>query len=144
MKPFLSPAAKVQALQRCSPFAAIPDHTACLLAEIAEVEEFRASSVLVEVGESPDWVYVIVQGGAEVIVPGRADPVASLGPGDMFGEYGSLAGQRRTATVRATEPLVALSLPAARFHAFLLERPEAMLEVLRTAVKRLTAVQNRE
>jgi CRP/FNR family transcriptional regulator, cyclic AMP receptor protein len=46
--------------------------------------------------------FVLVEGSAEVTRDGR--PLATLGPGDFFGEIAILAGGRRSATVTTTAP----------------------------------------
>ena len=46
--------------------------------------------------------FVLVEGGAEVTKDGQG--VATLGPGDFFGEIAILGGGRRSATVTTTAP----------------------------------------
>src|SRR5690242_12853116 len=53
-------------------------------------------------GDSGDLLYIIVEGTAEVTVAGFSDPVplATLGPGELFGELALLTPEsRRQATV---------------------------------------------
>jgi SAM-dependent methyltransferase len=59
-----------------------------------------AGSVLVAEGAPGDEVFVILDGAAEVTR--RGEPVARLGPGDLFGEMAAFDGGVRTATVTAT------------------------------------------
>ena len=133
----LSSAAKLDALRRCDVFARIPAAALGVLAEILETESLRVGDALFERGEPSDRVYVVVSGRLRVLVPGRAEPVRSLGPGQLLGEYGLFAAGARTASVRADEASVLLSLGYARFRAFLHQFPEAMFVLLGTAVGRL-------
>jgi CRP-like cAMP-binding protein len=68
----------------------------------------KAGDEIVRQGEPGDRFYVIDSGSAEVLVDGR--PAASLGPGDYFGEIGLLRDVPRTATVRAREDGLLLTL----------------------------------
>jgi alkyl hydroperoxide reductase subunit AhpC len=83
------------------------------LAERAERLSFSAGEVLIAEGDAADRFYVIEEG--EVAVS-RQSPegdeieLATLGPGQFFGEVGLLAETRRTATVRAIGDVKLLAL----------------------------------
>jgi MFS family permease len=62
-----------------------------------------AGHVVIRQGDVGDRYYVIESGGADVIGDGHV--VATLGPGEGFGEIALLRRIRRTATVRATSEL---------------------------------------
>ena len=78
------------------------------VAEAARREHFDVGHVVVNEGEFPFDFYAISRGAAEVRRAGNR--VASLGPGDFFGEAGVLpdgarrSWQRRSASVVITEP----------------------------------------
>jgi alkyl hydroperoxide reductase subunit AhpC len=83
------------------------------LAERAEKVSVAAGDTIVAEGESADRFYVIVRG--EVAVSRRSSEgeeieLATLGPGQFFGEVGILAETRRTATVRAIDDVELLVL----------------------------------
>jgi CRP-like cAMP-binding protein len=63
--------------------------------------------------DAGDRFYVIVDGTVEVL--GDGVPVATLGPGDVFGEIALLRRVPRTATVRASTDLQLQSLTGDRF-----------------------------
>jgi peroxiredoxin 2/4 len=83
------------------------------LAERAEKISVDAGETIVAEGDPADRFYVIAHG--EVAV-GRRTPegdeieLATLGPGQFFGEVGLLAETRRTATVRALDDVELLAL----------------------------------
>jgi CRP-like cAMP-binding protein len=76
--------------------------------------------------------YVIEEGSADVR---RGQKVlATLGPGDFFGEMGAMASdQRRTASVVATSPMKAIRLTTHQLRRIADESPD-ITERLRTAI----------
>lgn len=133
----LSTAAKLNALGRCDVFARVPPETMGVFAEMMETESLGAGDMLFERGEPSDRVYVVVSGTLSVFVEGRDEPVRSLGAGQLLGEYGMVAGQVRTASVRADAAATLISLDYHRFRKFLHQFPEATFALLATAVGRL-------
>ena len=78
------------------------------LGEQAQRVSFAAGDIIVAEGDPADRFYVIAHG--EVTISRRSPEgdemkLATLGRGQFFGEVGILADTRRTATVRALEPL---------------------------------------
>lgn len=78
-----------------------------LAARMTEVRAAPGTAVVRE-GEIGHHLYVIEDGQVDVIHHDR--PVATLGPGDYFGEIALLRHVRRTATVVAKSPATLLSL----------------------------------
>jgi CRP-like cAMP-binding protein/cytochrome P450 len=98
----------------------------------AEVQTCSAGEVVIRQGDPAEHLFVVASGRAEVIrvdEAGREHAVAALGPGEIFGEIGLLQRSRRTATVRATEPLVLLRVGGAGFAAQLEQSTAAHAEV---------------
>jgi|GEM_PF-2555831 len=133
----LSVAEKIRVLSICSVFARVPPASLGTLAEMMEMERLDAAEVLFEQGEPPERIYVVASGRLKVFVPGRPEPVRTLGAGELLGEYGMFSEHGRTATVKAEIAAVLLSLDYQRFRTFLLQFPETMLVLLKTAVQRL-------
>ena len=74
--------------------------------------------VLFRQGDPSDLVYVVEQGGVDVVrelAGGGEEVLAELGPGSYFGELGPLFGLRRSATVRGHGPATVLGLSVAAF-----------------------------
>ena len=78
---------------------------------------------------------IIAEGEATVRRNGRL--VATLGPGDFFGELAVIAGVPRTATVTAESPMVVEALNRREFSSLLDESPKLARKILVGAVKRL-------
>lgn len=109
-------------------FSRLPEETLEELAGLLREERFPAGAVVVAEGETGDRLYLISEGRAEISAEGIKGPVplAALGPEEMFGEIALLEpGGKRTATVTAAIPLLALSLAAPAFHRVLDDHPAA-------------------
>lgn len=78
------------------------------IARASDQLSIEAGRVLVEQGARGHEAFVIVDGTAAVRRNGRK--VATLGPGDQFGELALLDGGPRTATVVAETPMEVLVL----------------------------------
>lgn len=96
---------------------------------------FTADHVIARQGEVGTGFFVIATGGARVVRDGRT--VATLGPGDFFGELSVLDGRPRTAQVIADGPTVCLALASWDFEAVVQENPAVALAVLRGLATRL-------
>lgn len=134
---------KLRTVETCPLFSGVPSAELAVLAEMMRTEYLRADEILFQAGEFSDSVYVVVAGALNVFLPNDPLPIRALSPGDLLGEYGLLANLTRTATVRASTDAVLLSLDYPRFRAFLLRFPEATLVMLKTAVARLVAAENK-
>jgi NADH dehydrogenase len=80
---------------------------------------YEAGEVIVSQGEIGDKFYVVVKGSVEIVREDRGQPtrLATLGPGEHFGEVALLKDVVRTATVRALEATDLLSLGRGDFAA---------------------------
>lgn len=76
-------------------------------------ELYEAGQAIVREGDVGRSMYLIQSGSVEVVratPDGGEERVATLGPGEHFGEVAVLQDVRRTATVRALEPLAVLRI----------------------------------
>ncbi|HEX9375624.1 MAG TPA: cyclic nucleotide-binding domain-containing protein [Actinomycetota bacterium] len=94
-----------------------------------------AGSVLVAEGDHRREFFVIVSGTARVTRRGRK--VATVGPGDWFGEFALLAGVPRTATVTAETDVTLIMLGPQQLELVLDEEPTVTRAVLKALGERL-------
>jgi cAMP-dependent protein kinase regulator len=91
-------------------FSTLADDELRAIAPFAEEVDVEEGTVLVKEGQYSYEFIAIREGTAEVTRGG--EHVASLGPGDFFGEMGLLEQALRNATVTATSPMKVVTLPA--------------------------------
>ena len=93
-------------------FAGLSKDDQKVVAQYADEVDVSAGKKLAEEGRFAYEFFAIVDGTAEVSREGEA--IATLGPGDFFGEIGLLSAERRVATVTATSPMKLVVLTGAQ------------------------------
>jgi predicted MFS family arabinose efflux permease len=104
---------EIELLHRVAMLTPLPLPAIEQLARGLEPVSMSAGDVVIKQGDVGDRFYVIESGAADVIGDGRV--VATLGPGEGFGEIALLRRVRRTATVRAASDLRLQVLRCDRF-----------------------------
>jgi len=100
------------------------DERAELMAKFTFLE-IDQDTVLLDVGEHPDGLYIVLAG--HFIVRRNSEIVATLGPGELIGETALLSGGAFRSQVVAKGKSLALCLPAPVFRALIMTHPH-MLE----------------
>jgi CRP/FNR family cyclic AMP-dependent transcriptional regulator len=110
------------------------------ISRVAVPRSFPAGSRVFHEGDHSDACYVVRSGDLRVTrehPDGRAITLATLGPGDFFGELAMLDGQARSASVETLSDAQLLALPAADFRRLLAERPEISVKLIGALTRRL-------
>ena len=97
--------------------------------------EFETEDVIVTEGETGVGFHLILSGRAKVLAGKRQ--IASLGPGDFFGELSLIDRGPRTATVVASTRLKTLSLVSWEFLPLLDRNPRIARKILVEICRRL-------
>ncbi|MCI0346632.1 MAG: cyclic nucleotide-binding domain-containing protein, partial [Chloroflexi bacterium] len=84
-------------------FAALSDKDRTRVAQLADEVDVKAGDHLVDEGRFAHEFFVIEEGEADVVHGGQS--LATLGPGDFFGEIALIKTERRTASVVAKTPM---------------------------------------
>jgi monoamine oxidase len=127
---------RLAVLKQSDVFALVPPRELEVLATMFDVREFEDGEAICTVGETATEMYVLARGSGVLEIPGVPVDVR-LARGDVFGEYALFSSGKRSATIRAEGPTVALVLDYQRFQRFLFAFPESMAALLKLAVQRL-------
>ena len=103
-----------------------------------ESETYDAGTVIFSIGDKGDRMYVVRSGVVDIERNGAV--IATVNPGELFGELALIDGSPRSATARAREDC---ELTAIRERAFLFlvhDTPYFALDVMRTLAGRLRAM----
>jgi CRP-like cAMP-binding protein len=102
-------------------FASLADKELKKVAQLADEVDVAAGQHLVDEGRFAHEFFVIEDGTAEVQHDGKT--VATLGPGDFFGEIALIRTDRRTASVVATTPMKLIVVFGPNFRAMEADMP---------------------
>jgi len=116
-------------------FAACSNRDLQKIAKASDEITIDEERVLVEQGAIGKECFVIIEGNAVVKRSNRR--VATLGPGDHFGELALFDGGPRTASVVAETPMTVLVLGQREFRALLDEVPGLSHKVLANLAARI-------
>ena len=98
-----------------------------LMATAKELSFAEGDNMVTE-GDEDGRFYLMLEGTAQII-QGRKK-LATLGPGDYFGEISLIDGEPRSATVVATAPIRALTMARWNFRPLLEEHPAIARKLL--------------
>lgn len=113
---------EVERLMRLPLFGELDHHDLSTIARHVGETVAATGDVLFEQGSIPYELFVIEEGTAEITKDGER--LGTIGPGDVVGEMGLLRLQRRTATVRVTSPIRAVTVSADDLQVIEEEMPE--------------------
>lgn len=110
-----------------------------LLAENINLREPEAAEAIIEKGASGDSMFIVIIGSLDVYINNPDEPdhkVASLHPGDIFGEMSLLTGAARSATIKSAVPSVLYEISKDTIAKLFKMRPEFMDIITRVCVER--------
>src|SRR3982750_4174026 len=113
---------------------------------VAVPRAFPAGTRVFHEGDRSDACYIVREGSFRVTrehSDGRAITLATLGPGEVFGELAMLDGDTRSASAEALSDGELLALPAADARSLLARHPEISGKLVAALVRRLRAANER-
>jgi CRP-like cAMP-binding protein len=109
------------------------------LVESVGVKDYAAGEMTFRQGDAGDSFYIIKKGAVDVIVEkagGEGVVVATLGPGNFFGEMSLLTGAARTATIRVKEDAEFVVIDRESFRGTLANNPSIAESLSRILAER--------
>jgi CRP-like cAMP-binding protein len=131
---------EAQVLRRVPFFQDLTPEDLDRIARIGRRKSYGAGEQIVAKDDIGGGLFIILSGSASVQAGGKTH---TLGPGQFFGEMALLAGKPRSATVKAVEPVEALTLETMYFQPFLIKNASVAVALLAGVAERLREVQER-
>lgn len=134
----------IRALQRSALFAPCPVGVLAEVGRSLRHRHFRRGEVIFHQGDPGDALHIISSGAVKILLPspeGDEAIIATLRPGDFFGELALLDGEPRSATATAIEPTETNSLARDVFRELLDRHPDlrdSLFAALTARLRRIT------
>ena len=136
----------VELLRSVPLFADLEEGELERFSHVAVPRSFPAGTRVFHEGDSSDACYIVSEGSFRVTrehSDGRAITLATLGPGEIFGELAMLDGDRRSASAESITDGTLLALPANDVRSLLARNSEIALKLVAGLVRRLRAANAR-
>jgi CRP/FNR family transcriptional regulator, cyclic AMP receptor protein len=133
-------------LSRVPVFSTLSREDLAHVAQVAMPRRFEAGAVVFREGDEGRTCYIVRTGRARAIrehPDGRSITLAHFDPGDIFGEMAMLDGERRSATVEATEDTEAIAILSTDMHRLLREHPDISIKLIAALGQRLRTTNER-
>ena len=127
-------------LRRAQVFSTLSDDELAHVARVTMARRFDAGATVFKEGDEGSTCYIVRAGRTRAIrehPDGRSITLAHFGPGDIFGEMAMLDGERRSATVEATEDTEAIAILSADMHRLLREHADISIKLIAALGQRL-------
>lgn len=128
-------------LRRVPLFSGLDRKELAILAKLVKDQRYAAGTEIVKAGSSGHGLYIIREGQISVKKDGRT--VATMGPGQFFGEVAILDGGPRTADIYAEHDTVCMTLISWEIKPLLMENAGITYKMLLEVTKRLRSEQPR-
>jgi len=135
----------VEMLERTPIFSELTKRDLNGLAQTARHRRYAAGEVIIKEGGSAVGCFIVASGEVEVVKgldsPDQTEVLATLGPGDFFGEMAIIDDSPRSATVRAITDTECIAITRWDFMAEVRTRPDIAIQMLPALVKRIRAAE---
>lgn len=127
-------------------FADLADADLARVADVTVPRTFQGGEAIFHEGDESDTCYVVRSGHVRAVrehSDGRTLTLATLGPGEIFGELAIFDEERRSATVEALDDLEVVAILAADMRRMLRRHPDIAVKLLAALSRRLRETNER-
>jgi len=142
----MSPGESVELLSRVPLFSELSREELERISRVSIARSFPAGVRVFHEGDHSDACYLVRKGDLRVTrehPDGRAIALATLGPGDIFGELAMLDGEARSASVETLSDSELVALPAADVRRLLADHPGISVKLIAALTRRLRETNER-
>ena len=127
-------------------FGTLADEDLAAVAEVTVPRTFQSGEFVFREGDRSDTCYVVRSGHVRVVrehTDGRSITLATLGPGEIFGELAMFDAEVRSATVESLEETEVIAILAGDMRRVLRNHPEIAVKLLGALSRRLRETNER-
>ncbi|HEY2005760.1 MAG TPA: Crp/Fnr family transcriptional regulator [Solirubrobacteraceae bacterium] len=127
-------------------FAELADADLARVADVTVPRTFQGGEAIFHEGDESDTCYVVRSGHVRAVrehTDGRTLTLATLGPGEIFGELAIFDEERRSATVEALDDLEVVAILGADMRRMLRLHPDIAVKLLAALSRRLRETNER-
>ncbi len=130
-------------LRRVAWFEDVDQSSLDAIANSAVEQSYAPGQEIVRQGDTGVGAFIIRSGKVEIVQEkdGRESRLATLGPGDVFGEMALLDEFPRSASARAVEPTTLLGIQRWHFKGILESHPQIAVALLPILTRRIRAAE---
>jgi CRP/FNR family transcriptional regulator len=142
----MSPGESIELLSRVPLFSELSRDELERISRVSVARSFPTGVRVFHEGDQSDACYLVRTGDLRVTrehPDGRAIALATLGPGDIFGELAMLDGEARSASVETLSDAELLALPAADVRRLLADHPGISVKLIAALTRRLRETNER-
>lgn len=107
-------------------------------------EHITRGTVLIAEGSKPEGIYVVLDGGFDVRVPGRSDCIVRISTGDVVGGIAFIDARPMAASIVANQDTSVLLIPRSQIEPLLAQRPEFAARFYRALGMQLSQLYRQE
>lgn len=133
-------------LQGVPAFSALGEADLARVADVTVPRSFQGGQAVFHEGDESDTCYVVRSGHVRAVrehTDGRTLTLATLGPGDIFGELAIFDQERRSATVEALDDIEVVAILAGDMRRMLRQHPDIAVKLLAALSRRLRETNER-
>jgi CRP-like cAMP-binding protein len=137
---------RLMLLKKSPVFSMVATDDLRMVAQALEQQEYFRGDRVFEINQQGDYLYLLVSGKIGITIeqdPSSSNYIATLGPGDSFGEMNLLDDLPRSATAQVLEDSTILALEKSRLKCLIQSYPDISIGMLRSLSLRIREANNR-